>query len=813
MDDVSMGERTQAHRQFGLSNLNGEEMFLVRHVDIVEELGRPFHIEVDVLTENTSIAVKDVIGQNLTLRIDLPQYDAPRYVNAFLTRIVQLVPDKLLPRYRLTLSPWIWFLTRTSDCRIFQQMTVPAIIQKVCKDRGFDFVSLALSGTYPTRDYCVQYRETDFNFISRLMEEEGIYYYFEHENGKHMLVLADSRSSHANYGSYATIPYFPPSKQLRDQEFISDWRVEHEIQPGKFSLTDFDFVKPAQSLYKTAENPRGHAVDGLEMYDYTSILPTADDTKRVGAIRLEEHQARFHAIRGRSDARGLCAGFTFTLDNFPIDDQNAEYLVTSVSAELRQDDYESTDQREPDELDDPNFQCVFSAIGANEQFRPRRITPKPVISGPQTAIVTGPSGEEIHTDEHGRVKVLFHWDRAGTADDKSSCWVRVAQVWAGKKWGAFYLPRVGQEVIVEFLEGDPDRPIITGRVYNGDAPTPYALPDNKTVSTLKSSSSKGGDGYNEIKFEDKAGSELFWLHAQKDMDTRAENILREWIGKDRENWVKGDQVEKIEGKHGMEVVGDLFEKVGGNHGLTITGDELVKIDGKQGLTLAGDRAAKITGDDNLKAANLNMETGEKACLKVGSDLHIKAGGGAGLVGGGDVHIKAGGTLVLESGSGLTLKCGSNFILIDSGGVSIVGTAVKINSGGAAGSGAGASPVAPAAPDAPDAPAAPTEPTGVKAQVTTASTSPNAPSAVEVALHKYQDEHGVETSADSPQADALSDASESGAPFCEQCEKAKEQEAKKKKEEEDQLGEGADEGEAEEDPDSNNPGSEGYVDPS
>jgi type VI secretion system secreted protein VgrG len=318
------------------------------------------------------------------------------------------------------------------------------------------------------------------------------------------------------------------------------------------------------------------------------------------------------------------------------------------------------------------------------QYRPARITPKPVVQGPQTAIVVGKSGEEIWTDELGRVKLQFHWDRYGQADENSSCWVRVAQVWAGNKWGGMLIPRLGQEVIVEFLEGDPDRPIVTGRVYNGDAKPPYDLPNEATKSTLKSNSSKDGGGFNELRFEDKKGDEQVFIHGEKDMDVRAKNDSKEFIGRDRHLIVKRNKLDRIDGNH--------------HHG--VGGDELIKVTGNQGSAITGDRMVNVTGDDNLSVTgNHKQQTTGDVSVQTSQNLYEKAGMNHGLEAGMNIHLKGGMNVVIEAGMSITLKAGGGFVVVGPAGVAISGTPVLINSGGAAGSGSGCSPVAPDAPDA------------------------------------------------------------------------------------------------------------------
>jgi type VI secretion system secreted protein VgrG len=534
-----MSEPTQALRRIAINTPLGPDVLLVRRCSVREQMNRLFRIELDLISKKNNLAFDDIIGQNATLRLELA--NQTRYFNGFVSRFVQTKSERSYSVYKATLVPWLWFLTRTSDCRIFQEsmeeppdeMTVPGIIKKVFKDFGFeDFRDDGLSESYRKWEFCVQYRETAFNFVSRLMEQEGIGYFFEHTNGKHTLVLTDSINGHSEYENYDTIPYHPHRQGSRDKEAVTDWVVERELQPGTYAHNDYDFLKPKQAVQKalvvksTIERP--HDQGSYEIYDYPGEFVEHDEGEAIAKVRIEELQVRHETLHGEATALGLCAGYTFTLESHPRDDQNRDYLIVSTAYDIDAGDFETANG----EPGDPSWSCALTAIPCDQPFRPIRTTPKPLIQGVQTAIVTGPEGEEIHTDEHARVKVQFHWDRYGNHDQNSSCWIRVSQHWAGKEWGSIHIPRLGQEVIVEFLEGDPDRPIITGRVYNGEQVPPYALPTNKTQSGIKSRSTLGGTGsnFNEFRFEDKKGSEEVFLHGEKDWTIKVKNNEGETVG-------------------------------------------------------------------------------------------------------------------------------------------------------------------------------------------------------------------------------------------------------------------------------------------
>ena len=693
---------TQKHRMIAVNSPLGGDVLVFGRMTATEQLGRLFEFDLEMFSEKEDISPASVLGKNMTVRLDLP--NGTRYFNGFVTRFVHIdTHSQRYDAYRATLSPWLWFLTRTSDCRIFQNKKVPDIIKEIFREHGFsDAIKDSLSESYGEWEYCVQYRETDFNFVSRMMEQEGIYYYFTHENGKHVMVLADAYSSHKTFPDYAQVPYFPPDvHDHRERDHLSEWITVQQIQPGAYALNDFDFKAPRKDLKAVLKQPKGHPMADFEMYDYPGEYIEKSDGNSYSKIRLQELLAQHEVAHGRGNAAGLATGYLFSLTQCPRDDQNREYLIISAVHRLEADDYESVAGAEGT---GKPYRCDISAIDAQQPFRAARLTPKPLMQGPQTAIVVGKSGEEIWTDEYGRVKCQFPWDRYGKSDENSSCWIRVSQTWAGKKWGAMHIPRIGQEVIVDFLEGDPDQPIITGRVYNGINMPPYTLPDKATVSTLKSNSSKGGDGFNEIRLEDKKDEEQLFIHAQRNQDIRVKKDAMEWIGEERHLIVKKKQFEQVEGeKHQIIKSGD-----GG------AGHHNAKVDGTVSLEIVGDQKEKIGGDQHLEVGSRqNIKTGGTVSLNAGQDLQQKVGMKCAVDAGQEIHLKAGMKVIIEAGMQLTIKAGASFIDIGPAGITISGTPmvkivggpmVMINSGGgSAGSGSGWSPASPVAPTAPTAP--------------------------------------------------------------------------------------------------------------
>jgi type VI secretion system secreted protein VgrG len=668
----------------------GEDVLLFRRMTGTEELGRPFELTLSLFSEDPSLRFEDLLGQSLTVRMDLPD-GGKRYFNGMVSHFEQGTVEGRFAHYQATLKPWLWFLTRTADCRIFQEQTVPDILKAVFQDHPFSEVEDALSGSYRTWEYCVQYRETDFNFVSRLMEQEGIYYYFKHESGKHTLVLADAISAHETVPGYETVPYYPPDEHLRrERDHIYDWRLTRQVQPGAYALNDFDFKRPKAGLLAKSSAPRDHLHAALEVFDYPGEYTQSGDGSGYARVRLEELHAEHERVHGIGTAAGLTVGALFTLDNFLREDQNKEHLVLSAAYELVSDDYESR-LGLTSELRDP-FMCSFTAMDRKVPFRPARITPKPLVQGPQTAIVVGPSGEEIHTDQYGRVKVQFHWDRYGHSDENSSCWVRVSHPWAGKSWGAISIPRIGQEVIVDFLEGDPDQPIITGRVYNGDTMPPYGLPAGAVISGVKSNSTKGGGGYNEYVLDDTKGNELIREHGQYDKDSTIEHDLREHVLNCRSRDVAVDETILVGNNRSLTVGVNETTTIGSNRTETVGANETVSIavmrthnvgvndmlnvGAAQEVTVGAAQAITV-------GATRVISVGASQSVDIGKDLTEDVGSNRSVKVGKDDSLKVGKNLVIDAGDQITIKTGSASITMKKDGtITIKGKDVTINGSGA-----------------------------------------------------------------------------------------------------------------------------------
>jgi type VI secretion system secreted protein VgrG len=600
----------------------GKDVLLFRRMSFTEELGHLFECNVELVSEHNSIKAADILGQNVTIRLDLPETFSKRYFNGFVCRFQQTGQVDSLTSYHAVVRPWLWFLSRTADCRIFQEKTVPDIIMDIFRENGFVDFEDKLTEEYRLWTYCVQFRETDFNFVSRLMEQEGIYYYFKHTSGKHTLVLSDSYSSHEPFPGYEVIPYYPPVVDgFRDREHINDWEISHQVQSVACVLDDYDYERPLAELAANSTIPREHAHALYEIYDFPGEYSEVNDGEKYARTRIEELQARYEQLSGSGDARGLSVGALFSLSGYPRFDQDREYLVESARHEVEVAGYEANAPA-PEAV----YTCDFTAIDAKQNFRSARTTPKPCVQGPQTAVVVGPPGEEIWTDDQGRVICQFHWDREGKMDENSSCWIRVSQVHAGKSFGGIDIPRIGEEVIVSFIDGDPDRPIVTGRVYNGANKPPNTLPAAGMISGLKSNSTPGGGGNNSFMLDDTKGNEAVTTHAQYNMDTTVGNDQTNTITNNKTNTVNNSFTETIKNNANITIAqGNYSHNVAvGTATYHVTGAVAENFDATQATTVVGNITIKSTnGEITVDAANkITLKTGASS-IEMDSSGNIK----------------------------------------------------------------------------------------------------------------------------------------------------------------------------------------------
>ncbi|MFO0938010.1 MAG: type VI secretion system tip protein TssI/VgrG [Gemmataceae bacterium] len=768
----------------------GKDVFLVTGLHGSDSISQPFRYTIDAkTTRQTTIAFDQLLGRPLAVRLELPNKQT-RYFHGICIQLMQGESDQEFSDYQFDIVPQAWLLTKKTQSRIFQHISVPDILKKVFT--GLD-VEYQLSGKFEPRDYCVQYRESDFNFASRLMEEEGIYYFFKHAESKHTMVIANTPQSHPVVPGESSILYKAVNQQATDNEdYIAEIsKVQHQTS-GKFTLWDHTFELPHQHLESDKMLPDkvmvgkvshklavGDAAK-LEIYDFPGeyaqrfdgidkgggdragdLAKIPLDSKRTVELRMQHEAANAVSIRGAGMARNMTSGYKFVVKTLPSDVMTTpimcegEYVLTQVThSAILPATYRSSGAGGNDE--GFRYSNSFQAMPSGLTFRPTRATAKPVVPGMQSAVVVGPEGEEIFTDKYGRIKVQFHWDREGKKNADSSCWMRVAQISAGRAWGMMSIPRVGQEVVVDFLEGDPDQPIVIGCVYNPDQMPMYKLPDEKTKSYIRTNSSLGGVGYNEIRIEDKAGREQVYVHAQKDMDERVRNDSKERVGNDRHMRVgfylpndhkgemggeekKGNQYEEVAvdqhlkvHRHSEEHIGgDLKQLIGGGDGegnvdihikkdkhelIDGTLDQHVKMpvqilyDNTLDKVVTGNTTQSYSGTYDLEITGQRTETVKSSMdVSVMGDLSEKVDGSVGVTvgvkheskvgmkmavdAGQEIHLKAGMSVVIEALQ-VTLKGAGGFITVGPAGVAIQGAMVLINSGGAAGAGSGASPKSP-----------------------------------------------------------------------------------------------------------------------
>ena len=660
---------SQKNRIASLKTPAGTDVLVLNRVVISEQLSQPFRIEADLLSEKKDLKFEDLIGQSVTITMSTHE-DVPRYFNGIVSRFTQMGMESRFEAYRMEVVPKLWVLSRTYQCRIFQKMSAEDILKKVLKEIDVEW---SLTGTYDTRDYCVQYRETDLNFISRLMEQEGMHYFFKFSDGQHKMVIADNEGAHETLlDHYAEIEYRPYTGRPTGDEFIYDWAQDKILLPATYTHTDYDFESPKKDLMTRSQHTREHALGDGEWYDFPGLHMNTGLGDRRARVRGEEMLARYDMAKGKADVRGLQAGFTFTLKDHPRGDQNQKYLVTSAVHTIQLDALESGDVDRG-----TAYLCSFNTIPASTSFRPQRVAPKPFVQGPQTAIVVGPQGEEIYTDQYGRVKVQFHWDREGKLNENSSCWVRVSQVWAGKNWGAMHIPRIGQEVVVDFLEGDPDQPIVVGRVYNGECMPPYALPDQKVVSGVKTNSTLGGGGYNELSMDDTKASEKITIHAQKDLNITVLNNETRTVIVDRTTKIDNNDTETVGVNQSITIGSAQTVKIGSTQSTNIGAEQTIDIGAALSVTVGGEESRDVgAARETTIGADDSLEVGGAIEMTAGADIAITGGGAVEVTGGGDVAVTAGGAIEITAGGVITITAGGA-VAIEAAGAVAISSAVSI----------------------------------------------------------------------------------------------------------------------------------------
>ena len=622
-----------------------------------EAISEPYRFDLELVSDCPDLALETLLHQPAFLTLG-PDGGG---IHGLIHRIAQGESGPRLTRYGLTLVPHLAYLAHRANQRIFQQLSVPQIIAQVLEEHGIQ----AEPGhrfelgpvIYPARDYCVQYDESDLHFIQRLCEEEGIHYHFQHSEAGHVLVFGDDQTV---FPKLAPVAYQQDSGLVADTPVIKRFDLRVETRTSRVTRRDYNFEKPRLTMEAALQSD---AQPDLEDYDYPGRFTERSHGKHLLQRALERHRHDFELAAGTGDQPQLRSGHFLELIEHPRTDWNQMWLLTEIHHQGKQPQVLEESITDGPGLYGPppspqgehegfgaftqGYRNRFTATPWNVPFRPALVHPKPKVLGSQTAIVTGPAGEEIHCDEYGRVKVQFHWDRQGQADDKTSCWLRVSSSWAGDRYGGIAIPRVGMEVLVTFLEGDPDQPLVTGCLYHKEHQVPYDLPANKTRTVFKTLSSPGGGGYNELRIEDRKGQEQIYIHAQRDWDENIEHDQKIRVGHERHDIVEANSYSEFKAE--------------------------------EHRTTHGDRKAEIRANDHLT---------------VGNNQHINIGTGQFIHAGNEIHLSSGQKVVLEAGSELTFKAGGSFIKLDASGITMVGPLIRMNSGGSPGKGSGAAPILP-----------------------------------------------------------------------------------------------------------------------
>jgi type VI secretion system secreted protein VgrG len=668
-----MAKFSQSNRPMRVDTALDTDVLMLEGFSGDEAVSSPYGYTLDLLSENATIAAADVLRTPMLVTVKTLDGSGERYIHGLVRSFAQLDQSEGLTSYRAEIVPWLWFLSLSTDCRIFQNLTVPDIVTQVFKDMGYSDYQLKLVKPHPKRVFCVQYRESHLNFVSRLLEEEGIFYFFEHTKGKHSLVLSDDN------GAVKPCPVQSKARMATDigqwqaEDVLTSWEHENAVHTGKVTLRDYDFEQPSLNLEASVagQYPEEH-------YAYPGRYTTLDDGDRFARLQLEGEESRQHIVRAGGTCRTFQSGFRFDLKGHYRPDANQTYLLLEVRHSGRAGDYRSWESAPFD------YRNSFTAIPYSVPYRPLRVTPKPRIWGTQTAMVVGKAGEEIWTDKQGRVKIQFYWDRLGKRNENSSCWVRVSQPWAGKGWGGLSIPRIGQEVVVEFLEGDPDFPLIVGRVYNAEQTPPYNPGAGGVVSGMRSKTHKG-QGYNEMSMDDTAGREKITIHGQYDMGTRVEHDKAESIGNNETIDIGNDRTETVAGNETLTVAMDRTRTVSKNETVTVSLtrshtvgiNESINVGAAQEVTVGAYRSLSVGAYQNTDiGANLSMNVGKNHKLTIGSNRDVDVGQ--------NDKLKIGKTLAIEAGDQITFKTGSASITMKKDGtITIEGKDITLKASGQA----------------------------------------------------------------------------------------------------------------------------------
>ncbi len=650
-----MPRYTQANRPMRVTTTLGEDVLLLQGYSGEEAISTPYAFRLDLMSEEASISPDDVLRKPMAISVTLDNGEQ-RYIHGAVRRFKQLGQEEGLTFYEADIVPWLWFLSLSEDCRIFQAMDVLEIVEQVFDGVGLSDYEVRCTRSYPKREYCVQYRESHLTFVSRLLEEEGIFYFFEHSDTKHVLVLADDNSAIDPCPNKESAPL--RSEALPQQDVVTRLESEYAVHTGTVTLQDYDFEQPSLNLLSSISGE-----EEQEIYEYhPRMYSELEEGERYARLRVEALEAGRHLVHGEGTCRGFTTGFRFALEDHYADGLNQDYALVRIAHEARGNSYRSWNDGDLD------YKNSFDGIPHNVPYRPPPRHPRPRMVGTQTALVVGPSGEEIWTDKYGRIKVAFYWDRLGKKDENSSCWVRVSTPWAGKSYGNVTIPRIGNEVVVDFLEGDPDRPLVVGSVYNAEQMPPVELPGSGIQMGMISRSSPGGGGNNEISVTDTKGEEQVTVNAQYNLSTSVGNDETHTVSNNRTVSVGVDESSEVGSNQTQTIGSNQSVEVGADQSLTVGGGQTVEVQGDRGLQVSGNDKVTAGGDHSLEAGGkVGMESGTETAVKAGTDAKVSAAANIKIDAGAEVDVTGGTTIKLTAG-GSSIEIGPAGVKITSGAI-------------------------------------------------------------------------------------------------------------------------------------------------
>ena len=702
---------TQDNRSMRVETALGKDVFLLRRLQASESFSQLFTINIDLLSHESNIRAEDIVGSHVALFIGTE--GTPRPLNGFVKAFAYTGLEKRgFYSYKAELVPWFWFLDKRTNCRVFQNQTVQKIIETIFTELGFYDFNFTLIENHQPLEYCVQYQESDFHFISRLLEQEGLFYFFEHKPDKHILTITDNGSTFV----FLDEKNIEHSSGSRSKFYLDKWQHRFQYCSGAFAQTDYNFENANLSLLteiptsiKLANN------SALERFEFPGNYNESQRGQNLTRIRMQQEEAGYQVVQAGGNCHRLEVGKKFRLlsDEARVDDKK-----TFVISEIIHEAFEGSYLDEEEEDVPSSYQNHFVCFPEEVIYRPPLKTGKPRIDGVQTAVVVGPPGDEIYTDKYGRIKLQFHWDRYGEKNESSSCWVRVATLWAGNKWGTLNIPRIGQEVVVTFVNGDPDQPLVIGSVYNSTHMPPVALPAGKNYAGMKSKTVKGDvGGSNEFSLDDTGDSQQVKLHAKKDYNTTVgNNLSSSTVGNATYN-VDGDNSSTVGGNSSLSVQGNESASVQGNQDSTVQGNRTFTTSGNKTENTSGNAESTIGANESRNvASNQDVSIGSNQSINVGANQTCNIGANQQTIVSGNqavsitgnqeisalaqnvsisttattsalsiamngqsqIALAVGGTSITIDPTGITLSMGASSVKIDATGVSVMGPLVKLN---------------------------------------------------------------------------------------------------------------------------------------